>query len=113
MKLVDLVLTVQMLELPHPAFSGGVDLERLVGGAMKVEEYFRGPGEDHDGDQERNDRPGQLEGNRPVDARANLQRIVGTVLRGEVDDRDGREDAEECGYRDDEEVQRVDIGRER
>src|SRR4249919_3080273 len=101
MELVDLVLTVQMLELPHPAFSCGVDLERLVGRALKVEEHARSPGEDHEGDEKRNDGPRQLERNRTVDARAHLQRIVGTVLRGEVDDHNSSEDAEESGHRDD------------
>ena len=59
---------VDVLELPHPPLGGGVNLDRLVGRALQVEEHVCGPGEDHDGDEKRNDRPGQLERNRPVNA---------------------------------------------
>ena len=112
-ELVDLVLAVEVLELPHPAFTCRVNLQRLIRRPHEVEEDVRGPGEDHDGDEEGDDRPGQLEGDGTVDARAHLQRILGAVLRSEVDDHDGGQNAEERRYGEDEEVQLIDICRER
>ena len=42
-QLVDLVLAVEVLELPHPALAGGVNLERLVGRTLQIEEHARAP----------------------------------------------------------------------
>ena len=106
-QLVDLVLAVEVLELPHPPLGGGVNLERLVGRALQVEEHVCGPGEDHDRDEERNDRPGQLERNRPVNALADREWIACVVFRREEDHQDGDEHSEERRDGDDEEIQVV------
>ena len=75
-QLVDLALAVEVLELPHPLLADDVDVERLVGRARHREEDARAPDEDHHRDEERDDRPGDLEHQAAVDARADARRAT-------------------------------------
>src|SRR5436309_5089974 len=59
---VDLALTLDVLELPHPLLSDGVDVGRILGRRAFLKINSRCPNEDKQENAERNDGPGEFQG---------------------------------------------------
>ena len=92
---VDLALAAGMLELPHPLFAGGVDVEGVVGHALDAEVEPRAPDEHDHEDEEGDDDPGRLERFRRLVVLGQLVLRRAAVLDGqpEDDDEDEHRDA--------------------
>jgi hypothetical protein len=106
-QLVDLALAAHVLRLPHPPLADDVDLHR-VGRRRRDLEVERGaPDEHHHRDDERDERPGQLEDQRAVDRRADLGLGPAAVADREDHHQQRDEHREEGRDRDEEQVQRV------
>ena len=112
-QLVDLALPVQVLELPHPLLADDVDVHRLVGRPRHREEHAGAPDEDHHRDEERDDRPGQLEHQAAVNRGADARRRSSLEANCVKDDESGDEQREEHRDGDQEKVERVDAARHR
>ena len=75
-QLVDLAHPVHVLDLPHPLLADDVDFGRADRRPGQVEEHLGAPDEHHHRDAERDDRPEQLQRQRPVDRRADLVLVL-------------------------------------
>ena len=60
MKFVHFPSAVRLLQLPHPLLAHDIHFHRVIGHARNAEIHARRPHEKPDGDNQRNDRPGQL-----------------------------------------------------
>jgi hypothetical protein len=109
-QLIDLAVAIDVLEAPHPALAGRIHLQRLIGRSNGVEVDRRRPDEDPHGDDERDERPADLERNRSSNRVADFQSGVVAILDREERHQDDDEQREKGGHRHDEEVQVVHLG---
>jgi hypothetical protein len=84
-------------------------IHRTDGRARQVEEHLGAPGEHHHGDAKRDDRPEQLERQRPVNRVTDLIVVPPAVLDGEEYDQRRDEHRKERGDRDHEEEDGVNL----
>ena len=113
MQLVDLPLSVGVLDLPHPLLSDDVDLERIGRRPVHREEEVGPPEEKREGDEERNHRPGDFELQRALDSAGELRLRPPPILDREVDDRERDQRREEEADEEQVEVEMVDVRRHR
>jgi len=112
-ELVDLALTRRVLGLPHPLLAGDVVLRGVRRRTVETEVDLGAPDEGEEHDEQRNDRPGDLEDRRLVERRADLVLALAAVPHREDEDHDRDPDREEGAHPDQPEGQGVDVARER
>src|SRR5215510_1226772 len=87
MELVDLTLSVGMLNTPHPLFSGNEDLESFLRRLIHLEIELGAPGKNDHGDEKWDDRPGDLEFHCAFDRLGDLIFSSSPVFDSKVKDR--------------------------
>ncbi len=110
-QLVDLALPPHVLDLPHPLFADNEDLHRARRHPIQIEEHLRAPAEHAHGNDEWNDGPQQLEGERTMDGDADLVAVTPAVPDRENDDQACDQQRKKRGDRHHEEVDGVDLPR--
>ena len=83
---VNLALPGRVLKLPHPLLADDVNLHRVLGRTILSEINLRAPGEDAQGNQQRNHRPESFEFRRSLDRPRNLKSIATAVSNDKEND---------------------------